>query len=232
MYSTVDGARRFAKKLQRYLTTNGAATTLSRCQLATAKAGGFHSWRELNGAGTLESRQIPPFAEFQVRLTGALPEPARPLVPAWLQHRHSGELVEFGRPDRAQRTWYTEVLPYALAIIGQHRSQTELFRRGSGKGLTKRLAILEALTIGGLHPELDPSSLSLSVTVASVQRYSINLDDAELGRLLAAGVLRRVEGKLHLQPADPVDLRNRMARWHNSRAGSMDHLSEHTGARP
>lgn len=228
MYSTVDGARRFAKKLQRYLATNGAATTLSRCQLATARAGGFHSWRELNGAGTLESRQIPPFAEFQARLTGALPETARSLVPAWLQHRHSGELIEWGRPDRAQRTWYTDVLPYALAIIGQHRAQTGLFRRGSGKGLTKRLAILEALTIGGLHPELDPSSLSLSVTVASVQRYP-NLDGAELGRLVAAGVLRRVEGKLHLQPADPVDLRHRMARWDNGRAGSMDHRSAHTG---
>lgn len=129
MYSTVDGARRFAKKLQRFLAANGAAVTLSQCQSATAKAGGFGNWRELNLSGDRLSYQLPPIEVFHARLSAALPEPASSLVRRWLHGRNRVPTVELVRSGHDLKRWYEDTFPLALAIFGQHRSRTALFRR-------------------------------------------------------------------------------------------------------
>ena len=80
MYSTVAGARRFAKKLQRFLRSTGAGESLSFCQNVTARAGGFSSWHELNTTGVLGGRGIPSAVEFRQRLANELPERSRKAV--------------------------------------------------------------------------------------------------------------------------------------------------------
>lgn len=220
MYSTVEGARRFAKKLQRFLRSAGVAANLSLCQNVTARAGGFSSWHELNATNGLGGSGMPPASEFRLRLASALPERAREAVLEWLARPATQPPAEAWPQASAVDSWLREVLPYALAILGQHRTHTKLFRRGSGHGLNLRLEILDALTIGGLFPDLDAASLELSVPMEAVGRSPRRVDPLQLEVLAAAGVITLLPDRLVLHPVDALDLEARMARWHASISSS------------
>lgn len=216
MYSTVEGARRFAKKLQRYLNSTGAGVSLSLCQRATARAGGFVSWHELNTTKVLGGAGMPSAMEFRRRLADAIPERSRQAVLDWLPRPETGATADAWLQSSAVDNWLREVLPYALAIFGQHRAHTRLFRRGSGDGLNQRLEILDALTIGGLFPDLDIASMELSLPLEAVRRRPRGIDPLQLELLAAEGVVTRRLDRLVLHPVDLPDLAVRMARWHAS----------------
>lgn len=220
MYSTVEGARRFAKKLQRFLRSLGAGASLSFCQNVTARAGGFSSWHELNTTNAVGGNGMQSTIEFRRKLASELPEHSREGVLEWLARPATQASPEAWLQASAIDSWLREVLPYALAILGQHRAHTNLFRRGSGQGLNRRLEILDALTIGGLFPQLDVASMELSVPLEALRRGPRWVDPLQVDVLAAAGVITLFPDRLVLHPVDALDLEARMARWHASISSS------------
>lgn len=216
MYSTVVGARRFAKKLQRFLNSTGAGVSLSFCQRATARAGGFDNWHELNTAKMLGGDIMPSATEFRHRLVNAFPQRSRQALLDWLPWPELGDSEDARMQSSAVDSWLREVLPCALAILGQHRAHTNLFKRGSGDGLGLRLEILDALTIGGLFPDLDMATMELSLPLEAVQRRPRRIDPLQLERLAAEGVVTLRVDRLVLHPVNLQDLEARMAKWHAS----------------
>lgn len=50
MFSTHDGAKKAAKKLKKTFDESGFDYPLNKCQTVIARAGGYRSWHDLEGA--------------------------------------------------------------------------------------------------------------------------------------------------------------------------------------
>jgi hypothetical protein len=193
MFSTHDGAKKFAKQMKQLFDGCGFIFPLNKCQTAVARAGGFRDWHDLEAALVGFARPVEP-AVFRKRLLAALPEPCRPPVLAWLDREPEETSSDSATPAR----WYRDVLPYLMATTALHRSRTALLRPGSGTGQRLREKLVLDLLLemhGKARPvvRLEPDTLALvfrgdwdSLFGDNVQhpRFRIELDS-----LIAAGIL-------------------------------------------
>ena len=87
MYSTIEGAKKFAKNLKSLLDGSGILFPLNRCQTATVVAGGFRDWYDLSQSLKNSDRPVDPEI-FRRRLVSALPQPCWMPVFLWMDEGH------------------------------------------------------------------------------------------------------------------------------------------------
>lgn len=74
MFSTLEGAKKFAKNLKSLFDDSGIIFPLNRCQKAAAIAGGSRDWHDLSRSLAGSDRPVDPGA-FRRRLIAFLPQP-------------------------------------------------------------------------------------------------------------------------------------------------------------
>jgi hypothetical protein len=222
MYSTIEGAKKFAKNLKSLLDGSGIIFTLNRCQTATAVAGGFRDWHDLSQSLKNSDRSVVPDA-FRRRLVAALPQPC--WIPAllWLDEGYFPKWTDGNLTDN----YYRAVVPYVFSSSVIHRSKSALLRPGSGQGQRLRESLVVSLLLGGkggtrLVPRLDPDTLALIVrgdiaslfgTDASHPRF-----EKDFASLVASGIFEYEDGVLRVLPADREEVAAHVAKGHADRA--------------
>jgi len=222
MFSTLEGAKKFAKSLKTLFDDSGIIFPLNRCQKAAAIAGGFRDWHDLSRSLAGSARPVDPGA-FRRRLLAFLPQPC--WIPAlfWLDEGNP-ETVD---GDGLSHNYYRAVVPYVLSSSVIHRSKSALLRPGSGPGQRLRESMVVSLLLGGkgdkrLIPQLEPDTLAL---VVSGDTASLFGDDAEHPRfekdfasLVAAGIFEYEDGILRVLPADKDEVAAHAAKGFTDRA--------------
>ena len=137
MYSTLEGAKKFAKNLKSPLEGSGIIFPLNRCQTATAVAGGFRDWHDLSHSLKDSDRPVDP-KTFSRRLVEALPQPCWIPVFLWLDEGHHPEKGN----DGLTHNYYRAVAPYVFSSSVIHRSKSALLRPGSGPGQRLRESLV------------------------------------------------------------------------------------------
>lgn len=198
MYSSYDGAKRQAKRLNQTLKECYVRYPLGRCQLVIARAGGFRDWHELKNQIEHLAPQVSRSA-FRARLLRHLPEPARLPAKFWLDDLPT-DWEPGERLSHISKAWYEFICPYELAMTAVHRKHTALVRLGSGPGQRLRETIVLELTLhmGSVDrsPVLDAEHVSLVYTGSDrelfrPQTFAHPHFGREIGRLEEAGVLAR-----------------------------------------
>lgn len=222
MFSTLDGAKKFAKNLKTLFDDSGIIFPLNRCQKAAAIAGGFRDWHDLSRSLAGSDRPVDPGA-FRRRLIAFLPQPC--WIPAlfWLDERNLETVGGAG----LSHNYYRAVVPYVLSSSVIHRSKSALLRPGSGPGQRLRESMVVSLLLGGkgdkrLIPQLKPDTLAL---VVSGDTASLFGDDAKHPRfekdfasLVAAGIFEYEDGILRVLPADKDEVAAHAAKGFTDRA--------------
>jgi hypothetical protein len=222
MFSTLEGAKKFAKNLKTLFDDSGIIFPLNRCQKAAAIAGGFRDWHDLSRSLAGSARPVDPGA-FRRRLIAFLPQPC--WIPAlfWLDEGN----LETVDGDGLSHNYYRAVVPYVLSSSVIHRSKSALLRPGSGPGQRLRESMVVSLLLGGkgdkrLIPQLEPDTLAL---VVSGDTASLFGDDAEHPRfekdfasLVAAGIFEYEDGILRVLPADKDEVAAHAAKGFTDRA--------------
>lgn len=206
MYSTMEGAKKFAKNLKLLLDGSGIVFSLNRCQSATAVAGSFRNWHDLSQSLKNSSRPVDP-DEFRRRLIGALPQPCWIPVVLWLDEGCHPEKSG----DGMTHNYYRAVAPYVFSSSVIHRSRSALLRPGSGPGQRLRESLVVSLLLGGrgeirLLPRLEPDTLALVVRGDLPGLFG---PDAlhprfkkDFASLVAAGIFEYKDCVLRVLPAD------------------------------
>lgn len=222
MFSTLEGAKKFAKNLKTLFDDSGIIFPLNRCQKAAAIAGGFRDWHDLSGSLAGADRPVDPGA-FRRRLIAFLPQPCWIPVLFWLDEGN----LETADGDGLSRNYYRAVVPYVFSSSVIHRSKSALLRPGSGPGQRLRESMVVSLLLGGkgdkrLIPQLEPDTLAL---VVSGDTASLFGDDArhprfekDLASLVAAGIFEYEDGILRILPADKDEVAAHAARGFTDRA--------------
>ncbi len=165
MFSSYDGAKREAKRLQAALADNFVVYPLSRCQAAIAIAGGFRDWRDLNSSVNARAPQKDKIA-YRDRLLAALPEPCRRPASYWLDDISTEWTEADGAQDSFSKSWYECIFPYEFAMMAVHRRHTDLVRPGSGTGQRLREGLVQTLLLhmSGVDrcPTIDGETLALN----------------------------------------------------------------------
>jgi hypothetical protein len=222
MFSTLEGAKKFAKNLKTLFDDSGIIFPLNRCQKAAAIAGGFRDWHDLSRSLAGSARPVDPSA-FRRRLIAFLPQPC--WIPAlfWLDEGN----LETVDGDGLSHNYYRAVVPYVLSSSVIHRSKSALLRPGSGPGQRLRESMVVSLLLGGkgdkrLIPQLEPDTLAL---VVSGDTASLFGDEAEHPRfekdfasLVAAGIFEYENGILRVLPADKDEVAAHAAKGFTDRA--------------
>jgi hypothetical protein len=222
MFSTLEGAKKFAKNLKTLFGDSGIIFPLNRCQKAAAIAGGFRDWHDLSRSLAGSARPVDPSA-FRRRLIAFLPQPC--WIPAlfWLDEGN----LETVDGDGLSHNYYRAVVPYVLSSSVIHRSKSALLRPGSGPGQRLRESMVVSLLLGGkgdkrLIPQLEPDTLAL---VVSGDTASLFGDEAEHPRfekdfasLVAAGIFEYENGILRVLPADKDEVAAHAAKGFTDRA--------------
>jgi hypothetical protein len=222
MFSTLEGAKKFAKNLKTLFDDSGIIFPLHRCQKAAAIAGGFRDWHDLNGSLAGADRPVDPGA-FRRRLIAFLPQPCWIPVLFWLDEGN----LETADGDGLSHNYYRAVVPYVFSSSVIHRSKSALLRPGSGPGQRLRESMVVSLLLGGkgdkrLIPQLEPDTLAL---VVSGDTASLFGDDARHPRfekdfvsLVAAGIFEYEGDILRVLPADKDEVAAHAAKGFNDRA--------------
>jgi hypothetical protein len=222
MFSTLEGAKKFAKNLKTLFDDSGIIFPLNRCQKAAAIAGGFQDWHDLNGSLAGADRPVDPSA-FRRRLIAFLPQPCWIPVLFWLDEGN----LETADGDGLSHNYYRAVVPYVFSSSVIHRSKSALLRPGSGPGQRLRESMVVSLLLGGkgnkrLIPQLEPDTLAL---VVSGDTASLFGDDARHPRfekdfvsLVEVGIFEYEGGILRVLPADKDEVAAHAARGFNDRA--------------
>jgi hypothetical protein len=222
MFSTLEGAKKFAKNLKTLFDDSGIIFPLNRCQKASAIAGGFRDWHDLSRSLAGTDRPVDP-AAFRRRLIAFLPQPC--WIPAlfWLDEGKQ----ETADGDGLSHNYYRAVVPYVLSSSVIHRSKSALLRPGSGPGQRLRESMVVSLLLGGkgdkrLIPQLEPDTLAL---VVSGDMASLFGDDAEhprfekdFGSLVAAGIFEYEDGILRILPSNKDEVAAHAAKGFTDRA--------------
>jgi hypothetical protein len=222
MFSTLEGAKKFAKNLKTLFDDSGIIFPLNRCQKAAAIAGGFRDWHDLSRSLAGSARPVDPSA-FRRRLIAFLPQPC--WIPAlfWLDEGN----LETVDGDGLSHNYYRAVVPYVLSSSVIHRSKSALLRPGSGPGQRLRESMVVSLLLGGkgdkrLIPQLEPDTLAL---VVSGDTASLFGDEAEHPRfekdfasLVAAGIFEYENGIRRVLPADKDEVAAHAAKGFTDRA--------------
>lgn len=222
MFSTLEGAKKFAKNLKTLFDDSGIIYPLNRCQKAAAIAGGFRDWHDLSRSLAGSDRPVDP-CSFRQRLIAFLPQPCWIPVLFWLDEGNP----ETADGDGITHNYYRAVMPYTLSSSVIHRSKSALLRPGSGPGQRLRESMVVSLLLGGkgskrLIPQLEPDSLAL---VVSGETRSLFGDDAKHPRfekdfasLVAAGIFEYEDGILRVLPADKDEVAAHVAKGFTDRA--------------
>ncbi len=230
MFSTYEGAKKFAKRLNRKLTDYYISLPLNRCQTATAIACGFQSWHELRNTG-IDSGLSVASERFAIRLTDALPEPCRRPTNYWL----SDEKFEWLSDDEMNPAfgfWCEFVVSYLMGMYAVHRKHTALVRIGSGQGQRLRESLLGYALMNGVDtenlPMLDAATLALKFP-GHLYNF-VNSDDLnhkkfdrEFARLIDAGIFsweadENGRGILTVFPPSPTILIDHLKRSREMKA--------------
>ena len=222
MFSTLEGAKKFAKNLKTLFDDSGIIFPLNRCQKAAAIAGGFRDWHDLSRSLAGSDRPVDAGA-FRRRLIACLPQPCWIPTLFWLDEGN----LETVDGDGLSHDYYRAVVPYLLSSSVIHRSKSALLRPGSGPGQRLRESMVVSLLLGGkgdkrLIPQLEPDTLAL---VVSGDTASLFGDDAEHPRfekdfasLVAAGIFEYEDGILRVLPADKDEVAAHAAKGFTDRA--------------
>jgi hypothetical protein len=206
MYSTIEGAKKFAKNLKSLLDGSGIIFPLNRCQTATAVAGGFRDWHDLSQSLKDSDRPVDP-KTFSRRLIAALPQPCWIPMFLWLDEGHHPEEGN----DGLTHNYYRAVAPYVFSSSVIHRSKSALLRPGSGPGQRLRESLVVSLLLGGrgdtrLIPRLEPDTLALVVCGDIASLFGPDAShprfEKDFATLVAAGVFDYQNAVLRVLPAD------------------------------
>lgn len=162
MYSTLNGAKKCAKKLKKILEDSNFIYPLHKCQEAVAKAGDYRSWHTLSKTIASESDQTRQF-NYWGNLLKVLPVPCYDPVKFHLLGDGEYEALD----DKTFGFWLRDVVPYSLAMAAQHRT-TPVLKPGAGKNQRNRLNIILSLLLGAegprsVSPYLDPELISIAL---------------------------------------------------------------------
>jgi hypothetical protein len=222
MFSTLEGAKKFAKNLKSLFDDSGIIFPLNRCQKAAAIAGGFRDWHDLSRSLAGSDRPVDPGA-FRRRLIAFLPQPC--WIPAlfWLDE---GKL-ETTDGDGLSHNYYRAVVPYVLSSSVIHRSKSALLRPGSGPGQRLRESMVVSLLLGGkgskkLIPQLEPDTLAFVVSGDTASLFGVDAGhprfEKDFAALVAAGIFECEDGVLRVLPADKDEVAAHAARGFTDRA--------------
>jgi hypothetical protein len=132
MFSTLEGAKKFAKNLKTLFDDSGIIFPLNRCQKAAAIAGGFRDWHDLSRSLAGSDRPVDPGA-FRRRLIAFLPQPC--WIPAlfWLDEGN----LETVDGDGLSHNYYRAVVPYVFFVVRHSPKQI----RSASAWLRSRTAV-------------------------------------------------------------------------------------------
>ncbi|PAY09631.1 hypothetical protein CK489_03315 [Bradyrhizobium sp. UFLA03-84] len=222
MFSTLEGAKNFSKKLKSLFDDSGIIFPLNRCQQAAAIAGGFRDWHDLGRSLAGTDRPVDPGA-FRRRLIAFLPQPCWIPVLFWLDERNQ-ETVD---GEGLSHNYYRAVVPYVFSSSVIHRSKSALLRPGSGPGQRLRESMVVSLLLGGkgskrLIPQLEPDTLALVVSGDTASLFGVDAEhprfEKDLASLVAAGIFEYEDGILRVLPADKDEVAAHAARGFTDRA--------------
>lgn len=222
MFSTLEGAKKFAKNLKSLFDDSGIIFPLNRCQQTAAIAGGFRDWHDLSRSLAGSERPVDPGA-FRRRLIAFLPQPCWIPVLFWLDE---GKL-ETSDGDGLSHNYYRAVLPYVFSSSVIHRSKSALLRPGSGAGQRLRESMVVSLLLGGkgskrLIPQLEPDTLALVVSGDAASLFGVDAEhprfEKDFASLVAAGIFEYEDGILRVLPADKDEVAAHAARGFTDRA--------------
>lgn len=227
MYSTIDGAKKFAKSLKQVADDSGLIFPLKKCQDITAVAGGYRDWFDLDRSIGTTPQPVQP-DRFRQRLLEAVPGPLAPPVQSWLDREPAEEIIDLDVPRR----WYRDVFPYLMASTKFHRAGTALIRPGSGSGQRLRADLVVGLLLnihGGKrpYPLLEPDSLALVFKGDLKSLFRQDADhprfEEELSTLTAARILDFDGRQMRVLPPAGMDLVEEVLR---SRTSMAEHWAE------
>ena len=222
MFSTLEGAKKFAKNLKSLFDLSGIVFPLNRCQKVAAIAGGFRDWHDLGSSLESSARPVDP-SKFRRRLIASLPQPCWIPVSFWLDE---GFPETVGK-DGLSYDYYRAVVPYVLSSSIVHGSRSKLLRPGSGAGQRLRESLVLRVLLGGgggkgLIPRLEPDTLAF---VCSGDKASLFGDDArharfekEFATLVAAGIFEYETDILRVFPADKDEVAAHASKGFTDRA--------------
>lgn len=222
MFSTLEGAKKFAKNLKTLFDNSGIIFPLNRCQKAAAIAGGFRDWHDLSRSLAGSDRPVDPGA-FRRRLIAFLPQPCWIPVLFWLD----GGNLETVDDDGLSHNYYRAVVPYVFSSSVIHRSNSALLRPGSGPGQRLRESMVVSLLLGGkgskrLIPQLEPDTLALVVAGDMASLFGNDAEhprfEKDFAALVAAGIFEYEDGILRVLPADKDEVAAHAAKGFTDRA--------------
>jgi len=222
MFSTLEGAKKFAKNLKSLFDDSGIILPLNRCQKAAAIAGGFRDWHDLSRSLAGSDRPVDPGA-FRRRLIAFLPQPCWIPVLLWLDE---GKLETIDG-EGLSHNYYRAVAPYVFSSSVIHRSKSALLRPGSGPGQRLRESMVVSLLLGGkgskiLIPQLEPDTLALVVSGDTASLFGADAEhprfEKDFASLVAAGIFEYEDGILRVLPADKDEVAAHAARGFTDRA--------------
>ncbi|KRQ95258.1 hypothetical protein CQ10_33135 [Bradyrhizobium valentinum] len=222
MYSTIEGAKKFAKNLKTLLDGSGIIFPLNRCQTSTAVAGGFRDWHDLSQSLKNSDRPVDP-ETFRRRLVAALPQPCWIPVFLWVDEGQWPEEED----DELTHNYYRAVTPYVFSSSVIHRSKSALLRPGSGPGQRLRESMVVSLLLGGrgdtrLIPRLEPDTLALVVCGDMASLFAPDARhprfEKDFAALVAAGIFDYQNNILRVLPADKEEVAAHVAKGLADRA--------------
>jgi len=222
MFSTLEGAKKFAKNLKTLFDDSGIIYPLNRCQKAAAIAGGFRDWHDLSRSLVGSGRPVDP-ASFRRRLIASLPQPCWIPVLFWLDEGN----LETAGGDGLSHNYYRAVVPYVFSSSVIHRSKSGLLRPGSGPGQRLRESMVVSLLLGGkgskkLIPQLEPDTLALVVSGDTTSLFGVDAEHPrfvkDFASLVAAGIFEYEDGILRVLPADKDEVAAHAAEGFTDRA--------------
>lgn len=224
MYSTLQGAKKCAKKLKKILDESNLIYPLSKCQEAVAKAGGFDNWHTLTKNISVRPKTALPY-DYWGNLLKVLPEPCCDPV----KYHILGDEEYDALPDNTYELWLRDVLPFCMGMEIAHRKTTAILQPGAGKNQRNRLKIISGILVNveghaNLSPRLDPESLTITMDGLPEELLPEMAQGPQfqnaVKELVEAGVLRVERQKTHILAPDAAfreGVLKRAARWKGSR---------------
>ena len=158
MYTTYDGAKKRARVLQALLEEQEVEISLSTCQHAMARGGGYRDWEHLRRTYAAQATRHACLEGFLERAYLALPTQAVSPGRRWIEveldlirDRAAGR--EENEEGRAFRDHYARDFDLVSAIGVIHRKVSLLVKLGSGKGQHLREDMVCGLCLRSILPK-------------------------------------------------------------------------------
>lgn len=223
MYSTYDGAKKRSYALHAALREAEVDVSLTSCQHALARGGGYQTWHHLRRVLANGTRRPAQLDGFLDRASLAMPTQAVGPTRRWVEVEldRLDPRDRDGGGDRWKRHWNAKEWEFVFASGVMHRATTALLRPGSGRGQRLREEMVCYLCMGPIEPDLDRATLRLTFKGRRSELFRETFKHPhfmrEFARLTKAGILewRAVaiadesgEGVLILSPPPPDLVRN------------------------